>query len=172
VRLGVRIDDFETGKLPRVCAKTGTPTRHTVEMRFATTQRWTLVLILFGVWPWVIASLFARDAAHGPVPMTEEAEARMRSARAKRLVASALAVAGLFLAFVRHSVKLPRPGLVAAVAVVLLVALYLWERHVSVKGAVHRRSGLIWLYGLHPTFVAEVHEKAERRRLADASAPR
>jgi hypothetical protein len=58
---------------PRPCAKTGVPTTDVLVKTATRTPGWTLMLLLFGVWPYLIAAHFTRHSAKVAVPFCDEA---------------------------------------------------------------------------------------------------
>ena len=63
--------------MPRVCAKTGVPTDGYVKIRFSSAPPWTWILLLFGIFPFLIAQYFARIHVEGIVPMSDVAQRRV-----------------------------------------------------------------------------------------------
>lgn len=71
--------DLNEGKFPGVCAKSGEPADGMVGVKFGTTPGWTWILLLFGIFPFLIAAYFAQLRAQGLLPMSAAALARARS---------------------------------------------------------------------------------------------
>lgn len=72
-----RVSDLERGALPRVCAKTGVPTDRSTRIRFSSAPTWTWILLLFGIFPFLIAQYFATVRIEGIVPMSDVAQRRV-----------------------------------------------------------------------------------------------
>jgi hypothetical protein len=92
-----RVSDLEAGSLPPVCAKTGGPAAGYTKVEFSSTPGWTLILLLFGIFPFLIAQHFARIHVVGLVPLSTIAQQRitMLNRLFVGLVALSLAVIGL-----------------------------------------------------------------------------
>jgi hypothetical protein len=73
-----KVRDVEAGNLPRVCAKTGETADALLDVEFTSTPGWTWILLLFGIFPFLIARYFATDRVVGRVPMSDGA---LRTAR-------------------------------------------------------------------------------------------
>ena len=72
-----RVADLERGTLPQVCAKTGVPTHGYTKIRFSSAPTWTWILLLFGIFPFLIAQYFATVHVEGIVPMSDVAQRRV-----------------------------------------------------------------------------------------------
>jgi hypothetical protein len=77
-QVNARVSDLEGGTLPRVCAKTGTPTDGYIKIRFSSAPPWTWILLLFGIFPFLIAQFFATVHVEGIVPMSGVAQQRVK----------------------------------------------------------------------------------------------
>jgi hypothetical protein len=62
---------LEDGDLPPVCIKTGTRPDGTVDVRFSSLPSWTYLLLFAGVFPFLIALVFANEVVRGQVPIRE-----------------------------------------------------------------------------------------------------
>jgi hypothetical protein len=71
------VSDLEGGTLPPVCAKTGEPTDGYTKIRFSSAPGWTWILLLFGIFPFLIAQYFATVHVEGIVPMSDVAQRRV-----------------------------------------------------------------------------------------------
>ena len=58
-----------SGDLPRVCVKTGAPADGTVDVRFSRLPPWTYLLLLAGIFPFLVALLFADEVVTGRLPV-------------------------------------------------------------------------------------------------------
>ena len=91
-RVRVRVDDFEDGAMPPVCASSGATADGIYEMTFTRTPGWAVV-IAFLLFPWgLIVVPFARTSTTGYLPFAEAAQQRMRDAR--RVALQRLALLG------------------------------------------------------------------------------
>ena len=75
--VNARVSDLEGGALPPVCAKTGVPTDGYTRIRFSSAPTWTWILLLFGIFPFLIAQYFAAVHVEGIVPMSDVAQRRV-----------------------------------------------------------------------------------------------
>jgi hypothetical protein len=71
------VADLERGTLPQVCAKTGVATHGYTKIRFSSAPTWTWILLLFGIFPFLIAQYFATVHVEGIVPMSDVAQRRV-----------------------------------------------------------------------------------------------
>ena len=71
------ISDLVAGSLPPVCAKTGEPADGYTKVEFSSTPGWTLILLLFGIFPFLIAHAFASVRVDGLVPLSTVAQRRI-----------------------------------------------------------------------------------------------
>jgi hypothetical protein len=98
-RVAASVGDLEAGTLPPVCAKTGTYADGWATIEFTSTPGWVWTLLLFGIFPFLIADHFARVRVVGHVPMSTAALQRARWFRwsywAAFLLAGVLVVIGL-----------------------------------------------------------------------------
>lgn len=75
--VNARVADLERGTLPPVCAKTGVPTEGWAKIRFSSAPTWTWILLLFVIFPFLIAQYFATVHIEGIVPMSDVAQRRV-----------------------------------------------------------------------------------------------
>lgn len=76
-----RREDLEAGDLPQVCVTTGAPADGTVVVRFDPTPSWTWTLLLFGIFPFLIATMFAKEHVRGEVPVLRDTVERYHRRR-------------------------------------------------------------------------------------------
>ena len=152
--------------LPPICVVTGRPADGTVRARFDSLPSWTWILLLFGVFPFLIASLFATERVVGEVPVVREAVERFHSRRRWGAVTLVAGVAGLMYAawapagwMLWPSVPLTMVGVAACVRASFSLA----------DGRPLRDGTHVQLSRVHPDFVAAVEEQA-RRSSASTSA--
>ena len=60
---------MSSGRLPHVCVATGEATEDTMGFKFSTSPAWTLVFILIGLFPYVIAAAATAKRAAGRLPL-------------------------------------------------------------------------------------------------------
>ena len=60
-----------------MCAKTGGPADGYAKVEFSSTPGWTLILLLFGIFPFLIAHAFASVRVDGLVPLSSVAQRRI-----------------------------------------------------------------------------------------------
>ena len=78
-RAAATVEDLESGHLPPVCAKTGEPADGFATIVFTSTPEWTWILLLFGIFPFLIARYFTTARIVGLVPMSDVAQRRGRA---------------------------------------------------------------------------------------------
>ena len=80
-RVLVRRQTLERGEFPPVCCKTGERAEAYDSFEFSDTPSWTWILILFGIFPFLIATAFATQRFSGVLPMSHRARDRLKTAR-------------------------------------------------------------------------------------------
>jgi hypothetical protein len=117
------VEDLESGHLPSVCAKTGLPADGFTSVRFSKLPGWTWILLLFGIWPFLIAWYFATRRINGLVPMSALALRRVRAFTLTYAIFFTLAVV-LFLigAFGEHP-TLVWLGIITALLTLLFISI-------------------------------------------------
>jgi hypothetical protein len=90
-----RVQDLEAGRLPHVCAKTGEAADGSARVEFSSSPGWTLILLLFGILPFLIAEHFSRVRVVGLVPMSDVALRRLRTFNRSVLGFLVLSILGL-----------------------------------------------------------------------------
>jgi hypothetical protein len=118
-RAAATVEDLEGGHLPPVCAKTGGPADGFATMVFTSTPEWTWILLLFGIFPFLIARYFTAQQIVGLVPMSDVALRRGRAFtwtyRGFFVLAGLVIVVGFF--------TLDRPAILLEGLVILVVTL-------------------------------------------------
>lgn len=156
--VAVREADFTDGRLPSVCVKTGARADRVLGVYLRDVPRWTYLLLLFGVVPFVIAWTFTRTASRGVVPIADEPLRRLRTARA---AAAALFVLGVALLVAGSRIA---AFAVAGVPVLIaaLVAILVWIPLLGIRGAIvvddMHPGRCIVLSRVHPAFRRAVEE--------------
>ncbi len=152
-RAAATVEDLESGRLPPVCAKTGGPADGFATIVFTSTPDWTWILLLFGIFPFLIARYFSAVRIVGLVPMSDVALRRGRSFtwtyRGLFVLAGLVIVLGFF-TFDRPTILLE--GL-AILVVTLLVMLVGWP-FVWPTGRVSDE--WVWLSFVNDRFASEL----------------
>jgi hypothetical protein len=119
-RIAIRREAFEQGQFPPVCCKTGTRAEVFRRWEFSNTPGWTWILLLFGIFPFLIATAFVTQRFSGVLPLSGRADGRLTVTR--RLVWSfgVAAVACFALGLVRFGSLIP---IAIAFAVLCLLAI-------------------------------------------------
>ena len=89
----VAVSDLERRYLPPVCVKTGLPAEVGVAKTYVWVPGWTLILILFGIFPFLIARQFAAHRVTLELPATVEVDRIRRNADRTTILVCALAIA-------------------------------------------------------------------------------
>ena len=147
--------DLESGRLPKLCAKTGAATETTAGVRLTSAPGWTWVLILFGIVPFVIVRWLATKSVRGRVPVSQPVPGRARTTRWMLAGVLALGIALLFVALAGDSRPIMWIGLV--IVVVALVAMTGEQSSWWIDGQV--KGDWVWLRGVHPTFARALGEQ-------------
>jgi hypothetical protein len=152
----VAIDTRQLDALPHLCVKTGEPTETTRRQDFADIPGWTLLLIFWGLIPFLIAAGFSRRKITADLPASEETLRRLS-------LVDIGAVAGLVLGFgllVAASVR--EQGVFAwagiAVALITLMAAAGMRAVVWVGGRLDKE--ILLLHGVHPVFAEQAQTLA------------
>jgi hypothetical protein len=146
---------------PRPCAKTGVLTTDVLVKAATRTPRWIGVLLLFGVWPYLIAAYFTRHCAKVAVPFCNQAWDRYlrkwKFARNSLVGSAALTV--LFLAIFRA--QPPWVGLVGLGCFLVALGFAIKNELENMCGsALSADYQTVTLSRVHPSFAAD----AEHRR--------
>ena len=152
----VAIDTRRLSELPSLCVKTGEPTSTTRQQNFADIPGWTLLLILWGLIPFLIAAGFARRKITIDLPASEETLRRVRSVDFGAVAGLVVAIGLLVTGLVSETAGFAWAGIAVALATLFGAAL--------VRGVVWvsgRLDGeLLWLYGVHPRFAEQAQPLA------------
>jgi hypothetical protein len=159
---------------PPLCAVTGEPTNGRWGVRFSTTPRWVILLILLGVVPFIVGWLITRRVASGSVPMSPRAR---RLLARNRIIAPVAVIGGVVLVFTAAFVSsVVAPDATGWIVVVGLLAVLVgcipfawWMRRTDILGYVEERTPWgrwVVLSHVNPTFAAAVE-----RMYAQRSAP-
>jgi hypothetical protein len=79
-RVELAVSDVERRYLPPVCVKIGLPADAGVAKTFVWVPGWTWILILFGIFPFLIARYFTARRVTLELPATAEVDRRRRNA--------------------------------------------------------------------------------------------
>ena len=118
-RTAARVEDLVSGTLPPLCAKTGRVADGFATIEFTSTPSWTWILLLFGIFPFLIARAFSKVRIVGKVPMSGKALQRAWWFTWSWRVLFGLAVLGFVVAVVTRSSPVAQAGLVTLVAALL-----------------------------------------------------
>ena len=183
----VRIDDFEDGLLPGICAATGAPAERTYRVE-ATSKAPAWIWLFLFAFPWglvVIAVLgrLLRTSTTGYVPFTPAHRAlvsgRIRTAAWATVIAAAVAVGSLLLVAASSASAFRSLGLLGMGGAVLVAVLgyFLWLNPPGSVGMTIDGTGRwVELDNASPAFVAayeaqEAQRRAERRAAIAATSP-
>lgn len=147
------------GELPGVCVVTGRPADGTVEVRFDSLPPWTWILLLFGVFPFLIASLLATERVVGQVPVVREAVTRYHALRRRSTLVLVVGAVGWMFAASAHVGWLLWPFVALTVAG---VAGWVRAYFSFVDGHPVRGGTRVQLRHVHPDFVAAVEVEARQ----------
>ena len=154
------IDTQHLDGLPRLCAKTGVPTETAKSQEFADIPSWTLLLIFWGLLPFLIAVGFARRKVRVNLPASGDTLRRLRVVRLGSVAGLALGVGLLVSALMTEESAWAWGGI--TVALVTLLGGAVAHRVVWVSGRLDR--DVLRLYGVHPSFAREVEPLAPRNQ--------
>jgi fatty acid desaturase len=121
-RAAARIADLEAGRLPPLCAKTGEAADGSTKVEFTSSPSWTLILLLFGILPFLIAQHFATIRVVGILPMSDDALGRVRTFNRTVLALIVLSVVVLVAGLLATEFTVILIGLALLLAVILLMA--------------------------------------------------
>ena len=142
------IDVHSLDGIPALCAKTGVPTEKVRRQEFADIPGWTLLLILWGLIPFLIAAGFARRKVGVDIPVSADTLRRIRTVDFGSIGGLVLGIGLVVAAIVTQDGAWAWFAL-AFVLVTLLVGSI--ARHVVwVSGRLEK--DVLWLYGLDPAF--------------------
>lgn len=150
-RIAVRRDAFEQGTFPSVCCKTGRPADGFERWEFSNTPSWTWILLLFGIFPFLIATAFATERFSGSLPISSAAASRLTVAR--RLVWFFGGAAVLcFGAGIAYDSLLPIALAFALLCLIAIAARWILSPSANLDGR-----EVVVLSNVHRGFVAAIH---------------
>ena len=151
-------EDLYTGDLPAVCVVTGEDADGRVSFKFNCLPDWTWILLLFGVFPFLIATLFATEVVRGEVPVRREIVERYHRRKRLSLIAAVVGVVLLALAMGLSQAWLAWTGvaaLVVGIVVGTVASLGFIDGHPD-------RTGLwVKLSRVHPKFVEALEARGQ-----------
>jgi hypothetical protein len=159
-RVRVTTERFQAGDLPAVCAKTGKSADGWLELEAIRLPGWSLLLLLFGGLPALIALMFAAEQVTGLVPLSARADQWVRRSRSIRWV---LLVVGLVVVCVGLT---SGAGTVLELAFALLVGavvVYFLEVFWLVGGRLSTDGTQVVLSRIHRTFRSALQADMSRR---------
>lgn len=160
--------DFESGRLPGICAVTGAPATANLKRRYASTPQWVGCLFLISWLALIVAYLFTHQASTGLLPVVSPIAERVERLQQRGALAFIAGIVGCVLAVVAGAVI---PGVAGEIAVTILlvagmaafiaavVASVMETRTLGIRGRVTKDGfGTRWvqLRGVHPAFVQAV----------------
>jgi hypothetical protein len=154
-RAAATVGDLETGTLPPVCAKTGRPADGFATMEFTSTPSWTWILLLFGIFPFLIAQYFSRVRVVGQVPMSDLALQRTRWFTWSSRALFGLAILEFVVAAAVESSSVGLGGLGTLVAALLFTLIgwpFVWPTG-------HLSDGWVWMSFVHERFARELERR-------------
>jgi hypothetical protein len=152
----VAIDTRQLGELPNLCVKTGEPTGTTRRQDFADVPGWTLLLIFWGLIPFLIAAGFARRKITVGLPASEQTLRHIHTVDLGAVAGLVVGIGLLVTALVSREAAFAWAGI--AVALTTLVAAAGARRIVWVTGRLDGE--ILWLYGVHPGFAEDAQALA------------
>lgn len=141
------------GDLPAVCVRTGRPADSRVRIRTRTLPTWTLVLLLFGVLPFLVAVTFAGEEVMGQVPVRRAVVERHRH---RRRLAIGLGAATILLVVVGMAGGSPPAAWAGAVCGVAAAAIEAWRRATWITARPDRTGVWVRMGGVHDGFADAV----------------
>lgn len=158
--------------LPDTCIKTGTEAERARRQEFADIPGWTLLLIFWGLIPFLIAAGFARRKVTVDLPATDQVLRRIRMVDFSAIGGLVLAIGLLVTTWPTQEGAFVWIGL--AVAVLTLLGGAVARRMVWVTGRLDGET--LWLYGVASDFARDVEtlapknldQNASRKRVAAA----
>ena len=182
-RMSVRIEDFEDGALPRLCASSGESADRLYAMTAAYKPSWPVVFVVLGPVGWIVMLVVAAGSDRrvtGYVPFADVAQQQMRSRRwanwRHALEAfGASALAGVLLGVAHLGVAAVGVALVG-----LLATSGFWAAGARPRGSIGvklaRNGRSVEFSDVSPAFARRYHDQesqrlAARQALADLSAP-
>jgi hypothetical protein len=170
----IRIDDFEDGVLPGVCAGTGAPASRLYQVNATSRMPGWLWLAVFagpaGILFLALGGSFLRKTARGCLPYADGHQAAMRRRiRGWGLMAAAGLVVAVLALVIRSNVGFANLALLlgAAGLVALLLGLFLWANPPGAVGLTLDSTGRwVELDNVSPAFAAAYEQQEARRRAA------
>jgi hypothetical protein len=147
-----RVQDLEAGRLPHVCAKTGEAADGSAGVEFSSSPGWTLILLLFGILPFLIAEHFSRVRVVGLVPMSDVALRRLRTFNRSVLGFLVLSILGLVAGLLATDASVIWVGL--ALLLAAIVFMLVGRLFVLPTGQVSGE--WVWLSFVHERFAREL----------------
>jgi hypothetical protein len=166
----VAIHTGNIDRLPDICIKTGEPAEGARRQEFGDIPGWTLLLIFWGLIPFLIAAGFARRRLAAEIPASDQVLRRLRMVDYSAIAGLVLALGLLIATWPTQEAAFAWSGI--AVAIVTLVGGALARRMLWVTGRLD--GDTLWLYGVAPAFAQEaeglapenIEQKVSRNRWA------
>jgi hypothetical protein len=151
-RIAVRRDAFKEGKFPAVCCKTGRPADVSRRWEFSNTPGWTWILLLFGIFPFLIATAFVTERFSGVLPLSTPAESRLVVAKRLVWLFGAAAVAFFALGLTSYDAVIPIALAFAGLCVITIAIRSFLSPNANLDGR-----DVVILSNVHRDFVAACH---------------
>ena len=139
---------FRVVPLPPVCVKTGTPTADVLTIKGSAAPTWSWFMIIFGFFPWLVASMASSKSYEIQVPMQAAVWRRHRRVRRAAVV---LFVVGVTFAIVATIQGRPNSGILLMPAFIG-AAVYAGNEWFNAIGVQLSREGGLMLTRVHPGF--------------------
>ena len=151
-RIAVRRDAFEQGTFPAVCCKTGQPADGFERWEFSNTPAWTWILLLFGIFPFLIATAFATERFAGLLPISSVAAGRGTVARRLCWLFGGAALVCFALGLSQYDSLLPIALAFAVLCLTAIAVRWFMSPNANLDGR-----DVVILSNVHRDFVAAIH---------------
>jgi hypothetical protein len=151
-RIAVRREAFEQGTFPSVCCKTGMPADGTERWEFSNTPAWTWILLLFGIFPFLIATAFVTERFSGLLPLSSAAASRLTVARRLIWLFGGATVLCSIVAFAAYDSLVPIAFAFAGLCLIAIAARWLLSPNANLDGR-----DVVIVSNVHRGFVAALH---------------
>lgn len=151
-------EHLHAGDLPPVCVVSGQPPDARVPFRSSSLPEWTWVLLLFGVFPFLIAAYFAEEEVVGEVPVVAAVVERYHRLRRWSVGLAGAALVGLVVA-----AATPTRWLAWSSGLLLIggVAVAVTASRGFIDGRPDRTGLWVKLTRVHPNFVQQLQSRGQ-----------
>ena len=151
-------EDLHRGDLPAVCVVTGQDADSRVRIRFDSLPDWTWILLLFGVFPFLIATFFASEVVRGEVPVRRDVVERYHRRRRLSWIGAAAGIAMLGLAIATGQPWVAWSGVAVVVSA---IGAGVVASMGFIDGQPDRTGLWVRLRRVHPNFVAALEARGQ-----------